>query len=173
MFLGKNKVLLIEDNPDHAELITELLEVEGKKEVILIKDGKEAIDYFQKAYPPEACQTSSSNQKAIRTDIDGDDEIEPQIDLVILDLNLPKVHGMDVLKFLKQNSRYRSIPVVILSTSTDDKTINEAYENGANVYITKPVSYDGFVEKIKILNNYFNEYDKLNNAGINPKPLML
>ncbi|KKL05130.1 hypothetical protein LCGC14_2609140 [marine sediment metagenome] len=172
MFLGKNKVLLIEDNPDHAELITELLEVEGKKEVILIKDGKEAIDYFQKAYPPEACQTSSSNQKAIRTDIDGD-EIEPQIDLVILDLNLPKVHGMDVLKFLKQNSRYRSIPVVILSTSTDDKTINEAYENGANVYITKPVSYDGFVEKIKILNNYFNEYDKLNNAGINPKPLLL
>ncbi|MEE9260522.1 MAG: response regulator [Candidatus Scalindua sediminis] len=172
MFLGENKVLLIEDNPDHAELITELLEVEGNKEVILIKDGKEAIDYFQKAYPPEACQTSPPNRKAIRTDIDGD-EIEPQIDLVILDLNLPKVHGMDVLKFLKQNSRYRSIPVVILSTSTDDKTINEAYKNGANGYITKPVSYDGFVEKIKILNNYFNEYDKLNNAGINPKPLML
>jgi two-component system response regulator len=172
MFLGENKILLIEDNPDHAELITELLEVEGKKEVVLIKDGKEAIDYFQKAYPPEACQTSPHNRKAIRTDIDGD-EIEPQIDLVILDLNLPKVHGMDVLKFLKQNTRYRSIPVVILSTSTDDKTINEAYKNGANGYITKPVSYDGFVEKIKILNNYFNEYDKLNNAGINPKPLML
>ncbi len=172
MFLGENKVLLIEDNPDHAELITELLEVESKKEVILIKDGKEAMDYFQKACPPEACQTSSSNRKAIRTDIDGD-EIEPQIDLVILDLNLPKVHGMDVLKFLKQNSRYRSIPVVVLSTSSDEKTIKEAYKNGANGYISKPVSYENFVEKIKILNSYYDEYNKLNSAGIKTKQLLL
>jgi CheY-like chemotaxis protein len=171
--LGKNRVLLVEDNPDHAELIINVLEAEYKKEVILIKDGKEAVDYFQKVCSRESCQTSPLKQSVTRAEFDGDDEIGPQIDLIILDLNLPKVHGMDILKFLKQNSMYRSIPVVVLSTSSDEKTIKEAYENGANGYITKPVSYDGFVEKIKALNNYFGEYDKLNNAEINTKQLLL
>jgi CheY-like chemotaxis protein len=171
--LGKNRVLLVEDNPDHAELIINVLEAEYKKEVILIKDGKEAVDYFQKACSLEPCQTSPLKQSVTRAEFDGNDEIVPQIDLIILDLNLPKVHGMDILKFLKQNSMYRSIPVVVLSTSSDEKTIKEAYENGANGYITKPVSYDCFVEKIKALNNYFGEYDKLNNAEINTKQLLL
>ncbi len=171
--MGENKVLLIEDNPDHAELIIDVLEAEYKKEVILIKDGKEAIDYFQKACQREPCQTSPLKQSVTSIDLDGDDKSGFQIDLVILDLNLPKVSGMDILKFLKQNSMYRSIPVVVLSTSSDEKTIKEAYENGANGYVTKPVSYDGFVEKIKILSNYFGEYDKLNNAEINTKQLLL
>ncbi len=171
--MGENKVLLIEDNPDHAELISDVLEVEYRKEVILIKDGKEAIDYFQKTFPPETYQASTLKHGVIRTGIDGDNEIEPQINLVILDLNLPKVHGMEVLKFLKQNSMYQSIPVVILSTSSDEKTIKEAYKNGANGYVTKPISYDGFVEKIKILSNYFDQYDKLNNEGISTRQLLL
>jgi two-component system, response regulator len=165
--LGENKVLLIEDNPDHAELIIDILEAEYKKEVILIKDGKEAIDYFQKAclpdgqaYPPELWQTSPLKQNVTRKDFSGGDEIGPQIDLVILDLNLPKVHGMDVLKFIKRNSMFRSIPVIILSTSSDEKTIKEAYENGADGYITKPISYDDFVEKIKTLSNYCDKCDQ-------------
>ncbi len=76
---------------------------------------------------------------------------------------------MEILKFLKQNSMYSSIPVVILSTSSDDKTIKEAYENGADGYITKPISYDGFVEKIKTLSNYCDNATKLNSSGINTK----
>lgn len=135
--MGSKKILLIEDDPDHAELIIDVLKMENvKKEIILLKDGLEALDYLQKI------------------DIDGNDEIRSQIDLVILDLNLPKVKGMDVLKFLKNNSRYSSIPVVILSTSADHDTIETAYKNGVNSYITKPISYEGFVEKIRTLSIY-------------------
>ncbi len=137
MSLGSKKILLIEDDPDHAGLIIDVLRMENiKKEIILLKDGLEALDYLQKI------------------DIGGNDEIRSQIDLVILDLNLPKVKGMDVLKFLKNNSRYSSIPVVILSTSADHDTIETAYKNGVNSYITKPISYEGFVEKIKALSIY-------------------
>ncbi len=135
--MGSKKILLIEDDPDHAELIIDVLRTENvKKEIILLKDGLEALDYLQKI------------------DIDGNDEIRSQIDLVILDLNLPKVKGMDVLKFLKNNSRYSSIPVVILSTSADHDTIETAYKNGVNSYITKPISYGGFVETIRTLSIY-------------------
>ncbi len=135
--MGSKKILLIEDDPDHAELIIDVLRTENvKKEIILLKDGLEALDYLQKI------------------DIDGNGEIRSQIDLVILDLNLPKVKGMDVLKFLKNNSRYSSIPVVILSTSADHDTIETAYKNGVNSYITKPISYEGFVEKIRTLSIY-------------------
>ncbi len=135
--MGSKKILLVEDDPDHAELIIDVLRTENvKKEIILLKDGLEALDYLQKI------------------DIDGNDGIRSQIDLVILDLNLPRVSGMDVLKFLKKNSRYCSIPVVILSTSADHETIETAYKNGANSYITKPISYEGFVEKIKALSIY-------------------
>ena len=130
----EKRILLIEDDPDHAELIMEVLEAENvQKEIILLKDGLEALNYFQ------------------RYENNG---LYSQIKLVILDLNLPKVHGMDVLKFLKQNYRYSSIPVVILSTSSDDKTIETAYKNGANDYIAKPILYEDFVAKVKTLNKY-------------------
>ncbi len=135
--MGSKKILLIEDDPDHAELIIDVLRTENvKKEIILLKDGLEALDYLQKI------------------GIDGNGEIRSQIDLVILDLNLPKVKGMEILKFLKNNSRYSSIPVVVLSTSADHDTIETAYKNGVNSYIMKPISYEGFVEKIRTLSIY-------------------
>ena len=126
--------MLVEDDPDHAELIIEVLETENvQKEIILLNDGLEALNYFQ------------------RHENNG---IQSQIKLVILDLNLPKVNGMEILKFLKQNPTYCSIPVVILSTSSDDKTIETAYKNGADDYIAKPALYDDFVAKVKTLNKY-------------------
>ncbi len=137
--MKETKILLIEDDPDHADLITDVLKTENiNKEVVLMKDGREAINYLQK------------------TPIDGDDKIQSQIYLIILDLNLPKVHGLDVLKFLKQDSKYCSIPVVILSTSSDHKTLGEAYKNGANVYITKPLIQEDFVDKITMIRNLLN-----------------
>ncbi len=139
MSMKEKKFLLIEYDQDHADLITEVLkednETDIKTEVILKKDGQEAMDYFQNG----------------TIDCDGDDAVQPQIALVILDLNLPKIDGMDILKFIKKNSQYSSIPVIILSTSPDQKTIDEAYKNGANGYFVKPSTYDDFVEKIKIL----------------------
>ncbi len=132
--MEEKKILLVEDDPDHAELIVDILEAEDiKKEIILMRNGQEAIDYLQEK------------------DADGNIRIKPQLDLILLDLNSPKVHGMDVLRFIKTNAKYRSIPVVVLSTSFDQETIDEAYENGANDYITKPFVYEKLVEKIKTL----------------------
>ena len=109
--MKEKKFLLIEDDQDHAELIADVLsednEEGSKTDVILMKDGQEAIDFFQS-------------------------KMQSQITLVILDLNLPKVDGIDVLKFIKQNSKHCSVPVIILSTSSNQKTIDEAYKNGAN-----------------------------------------
>ncbi len=138
--MKERKILLAEDDPDHAALITDVLELGGiKKRVILMRDGQEVVDYFQKAV------------------IDGiDNEIKTQISLVILDLNLPKVDGMNVLKFIKENSEYRSIRVIILSTSSDDRTIAEAYRNGANGFITKPASHKEFVKQVRILREFCN-----------------
>ena len=119
--LKKEKILLVEDDPDHAELIMEVLETENvQKEIILLQDGLEALNYFQKY---------------------GENGAQIRVNLIILDLNLPKVHGMDVLKILKQNSRFSSIPVAILSTSSDDETIEEVYKNGADNYIFQNLLY--------------------------------
>ncbi len=132
--LKKEKILLVEDDPDHAELIMEVLETENvQKEIILLKDGLEALNYFQK-YEENGAQI--------------------RVSLVILDLNLPKIHGMKVLKILKQNSRFSSIPVAILSTSSDDETIEEVYKNGDDNYISKPTLYEDFVERVKALSLY-------------------
>jgi two-component system response regulator len=135
--LKEKKILIIENDPDHAELIIdELYTGDTKKGIILMKDGQEVIDYFQE------------------TDIDSCNGKEPQIDLIILDLNLPKVHGMDVLKFLKNHPTYSSIPIIIFSTRPDSKTISEVYKNGANSFITKPTSFKEFKENINQLRKY-------------------
>ena len=132
--MEEKKIVLVEDDPDHADLITEVL-VEGdtETEIILVQDGMAAVDYFQEL------------------GIEWNGRIDCKIKLVILDLNLPKVCGMEVLKLLKKNSKYNKIPVVVLSTSSDQRTIDEAYKNGANGYFVKPSSYEEFVEKVKIL----------------------
>ncbi len=138
------KILLVEDDPDHAELIMGLIEKECKQEVVLKRDGREAMDYFWR---------NGTSWQIMRAGEDEKGEC-PQIDLVILDLNLPKVSGMDILKFLKRSPVYRSIPVVILSTSSDDKTIEEAYENGASEFVTKSTSFQVFIERIKLMCDY-------------------
>lgn len=132
------RILLAEDNEDHATLIIEELEIEGdKEEIIFMKDGQKTIDYLQKM------------------NINGNGGIHPQIDLVLLDLNLPKVPGIEVLRFLKNDSEFCTIPVIILSTSCDPETIIEAYEEGANGFITKPISYGDFAEKMKYVKKYW------------------
>ena len=86
--MKEKKILLIEDNQDHADLITNVLKEDNvkntKTEVILKKDGQEAVDYFQNG----------------SKDCDGDDAVQPQIAMVILDLNVPRIDGMNVLKFI-------------------------------------------------------------------------
>ncbi len=149
----KINILLIEDDPDHADLILDIFDTEDvNSDVILMKDGQEVIDYLQGTDYPAG---------TVQSDIKGDNIRHSQIDLIILDLNLPKINGMDVLKSLKGNSKCSSIPVVILSTSSDQNTISEAYRNGANGYVTKPMSYDEFVDKIKMLRLYWSDTNTL------------
>lgn len=128
------KVLIAEHDPGHTELLIEELNViDTKMEIILKRDGRELMDYFQ------------------QSDNDINVEIELQIDLIILDLNLPEIHGMEVLRYLRNNTRYRSIPVIIFSNTSDAKTISEAYKNGANGFIKIPASFKAFKENIKKL----------------------
>ena len=92
--MEEKKIVLVEDDPDHADLITEgLVEGDNETEIILVQDGMAAVDYFHEL------------------GIEWNGRIDCKIMLVILDLNLPKVSGMEVLKLLKKNSKYNKIPV--------------------------------------------------------------
>lgn len=150
--MRKKIILLVEDDPDHADLIINALNDEeagnGDKDVFLIKDGQDAIDYFQKNELPEnTCQAEFSS----------DDQEYFQIELILLDINLPKVNGMDVLKYIRKNPRYYSTPVTVLSTDSHENTVEEAYRLGANSFIEKLVSYEKLVEKLKSLKNSLME----------------
>ena len=129
---GEKNILIATADPVNAELIIDELSVENNKEITLKASGSEVIDFFQK------------------TDIDVVN-MEHLIDLIILDLRLPEVCGIDVLKFLKKNPVRKTIPVIIFSTSSDIKTISEVYRNGACGFITIPASFKEFSENIKVL----------------------
>lgn len=135
--IGK-KILVAVHDPDHSSLLTAELEIEDiEREVVLVKDGQKVIEFFKK---------TDSNI--------GYGEVRDQISLVLLDLNLPKVHSMDILKFLKKNSKYCSIPVIISSINYDRKTALEAYKNGADDFITKPASFKEFTENMNLLKKH-------------------
>lgn len=135
--LEEKRIILIEDDPDHADLIMDVFEEQGiEQNIILVRDGQDAIDYFQEM---------ESKWRGV---------VDDKIALILIDLNLPKVCGMDVIKFLKKESAFSRIPLVVMSTSSDKKTIDEAYENGVDRFVTKPVSYDEFVEKLETLKEY-------------------
>ena len=130
--MKEKNIVLIEDNPDHAELIAEALgDGDIESNITLLSDGMEASDFFEK------CSI--------------EDHIENKTKLIVIDLKLAKIDGMDILKFLKKSSRYSKIPVIIFSATSNQETIDEAYKNKANGYFVKPVDHAEFVEKIKIL----------------------
>lgn len=135
--MKKKKVLIAENDPCITEmLIKELNVIDTKKETIVKKDGLEVMEYFQ--------------QPDIGTNV----EDGLQIDLIIVNFNLPKIHGIEILRYLKSDTRYISIPVIIFSNTFDIKTIAEVYENGANSFIKKPNSFNEFKENIKKFKKY-------------------
>lgn len=126
-------VLLVEDNEGDILLTKEAAEDSGIVENIrVIKDGKEAIKFFEALTKPE--------------------EI-PQ--LVLLDINLPKISGQDVLIYIKNNEKFKSIPVIMLTTSSSEKDIAQSYKNHANCYITKPIDAVDFKKAIHTLGNFW------------------
>jgi CheY-like chemotaxis protein len=129
------EILLVEDNPDHAMLIRRVLEqgtVENK--VRCVKDGQEALDFlFRKR----------------------GDEGAPRPDLILLDINLPKVNGLDVLRRIKTDEELRMIPVIVLTTSDRGEEVQQSYHAGANSFITKPVNFQDLSDKINSLKHYW------------------
>ena len=129
------EILLIEDNQGDVVLTLEAFEeARIKNNVTVLKDGEEAIRYLTRKPPYE---------NAVLPDI------------ILLDINLPKIDGKEVLSFIKSNPRLKQIPVVMLTTSSSESDVSDAYEANANCYITKPVDVNKFFEVIRAIENFW------------------
>ena len=135
------EILLVEDNEGDILLIREAFE-EAKLATILsvVKDGEKAIHYLEK----------KENYKDVKTP-----------DLIILDINLPRVNGHEVLEFIKTNDDLKTIPVIMLTTSSSEKDIIKSYEKHANCFITKPVEVDDFLEAVLYIEHFWISVVKL------------
>ena len=134
---GRCSVLLVEDNEGDVVLVREAL-AEGDKtaDLHVVRDGLEALAFLRHE--------------------EGFSDV-PRPDVILLDLNLPKLHGSEVLHQLKRDRDLRSIPVVILSTSSSEADVRDSYLHRANCYITKPSDFDHFVKMIHRLQEYWFE----------------
>lgn len=124
-------ILLVEDNPDDAELtMRSLRRRHVMNRVVVVADGEAAIEYL-------------------------DDEGHPLPRMVLLDLKLPKVGGIEVLRWIRANERTKRLAVVVLSSSTMERDIAEAYELGVNSFVAKPVEFDEFQAAVERLGLYW------------------
>ena len=134
-------ILVIEDNPGDVRLIKEIFKVSKiSVNLAVAKDGQEAMHFLNH----ECKQTDRNRPK-----------------LIILDLNLPKKSGNEVLKEIKADSELKKIPVVILTTSSEVKDVTKSYNNHANAFLTKPVDLDQFINVIKSIQEFWIEKAKL------------
>lgn len=132
------EILLVEDNPDDVELTMHALRKENLANSIHVaRDGEEALEFL------------------FCNGVHGDRSFEPPPKLILLDLKLPKVDGMEVLKRLKADARTRTIPVVILTSSKEERDLVNGYNLGANSYIQKPVDFDQFRQTVKSVGLYW------------------
>jgi CheY-like chemotaxis protein len=132
------EILLVEDNPTDAELAMRALKKSNlANKLVWVKDGAEALDFifYTGAY------TGRSGQ------------CEPKV--ILLDLRLPKVDGMEVLRRIKNDERTRTIPVVVLTSSKEDRDVAESYKLGVNSYISKPVGFEEFAKVVSELGLYW------------------
>jgi CheY-like chemotaxis protein len=131
-------ILLVEDNPNDAELAIRALKRHNlANNLVLVHDGEEALDFmFCRGRYQERNQSDRPR-------------------LVLLDLKLPKVDGLEVLKALKSDQRTRITPIVVLTTSKEERDLLRSYDLGANSYIVKPVDFEKFTEAVKDLGLYW------------------
>lgn len=131
-------VLLIEDNPDDEALTLRALKKHNiSNNIVVTRDGSDALDYlFGKG---QYNKRNTSHQPKV----------------ILLDLNLPRINGLEVLKRIRADERTRRVPVVILTTSTEEQDITSSYELGANSYIRKMVDFDSFSDAIHQLGCYW------------------
>jgi len=138
MATNEVEILLVEDNPNDVELTLRALKKHNlANKVHVVKDGAEALEYIL-ATGAYAHRDINHNPKVI-----------------LLDLKLPKVDGLEVLRQIKSNERTKLIPVVVLTSSKEERDLVESYRLGANSYIAKPVDFESFVKAVSELGLYW------------------
>lgn len=140
-------VLLVEDEPAHAEIVRrnfELIKIDNTLKYV--SDGQTALDYLY------------------HNGMFSDPASSPRPGLILLDLRLPKVDGLQVLKTVKGDPNLKNIPVVILSTSSSETDISMAYANNANSYLVKPVDFTQFTELLNTLGFYWMQWNRHDHA---------
>ena len=136
--MKQKKILLVEDNPDDTELAILALKSKGVvNKIDHVVDGQEALDYL-------FCENKYSAR-----------DIKEKPAVILLDLNLPKISGLEVLKTIRADKRTRLLPVVIFTSSREEKDMVNGYNFGANSYIRKPVDADKFNDAISQLKMYW------------------
>ena len=131
------RILLAEDNPKDVELtLTALDEHHLANEVVVVNDGAEALDYL---YCRGKFKMRTGNHPAV----------------VLLDIKMPKVDGLEVLRTIKKDDNLKTIPVVILTSSREEKDLIESYKLGVNAYVVKPVDFQQFIEAVKSLGAFW------------------
>jgi two-component system response regulator len=129
-----DRILIIDDSPDDVALTLRALKKNNITNAVdIATDGEEALRYL---FPP-------------------DDPPGPLPGLVLLDLNMPKVTGLEVLRSIRADVRTRYLPVVILTTSTEERDIVNTYDLGANSFVRKPVAFDEFLDAVRLLGMYW------------------
>lgn len=130
-------ILLVEDNPKDIELtLAALAKCQLANEIVVARDGAEALDYVYRRAPYE--------QRAV-----GDPSV------ILLDLKLPKIDGLEVLEQIKLDAQHRHIPVVMLTSSREESDLVRSYELGVNAFVVKPVDFNAFFEAIQDLGMFW------------------
>ena len=131
-------IMIVEDNPEDFETTLRAFRKSGvANKIVHCEDGDDALDYLYQ-----------------RGD-HADPETSPRPTVILLDLNLPGTDGREVLHDIKDNDSLKTIPVIVLTTSTDERDIEDCYSSGANSYMQKPVNLDGFMEAIQRLRDFW------------------
>ncbi len=137
MNLSEIEIILVEDNSDDVDLTLRAFKKDGlDKNVIVLKDGEQALEYI-------------FNNLEVR-----EKHFNSKTKVILLDLNLPKVNGMEILKQLKEDEKTKNIPVVILTSTDHDPLFKQCKDMGASDYIVKPVTLEGFIEVVLRLHIY-------------------
>ncbi len=132
------EIILVEDNKSDADLIMRALKKNNvTNKIVHLQDGQEALDFFEASY------SAANGMEAI-----------PRI--ILLDLKMPKVNGIQVLAQLKSNEQTKNIPIIMLTSSKEESDLDECYKLGVNSYVVKPLTFEDFVKTVSQLGLYWS-----------------